>query len=70
MIKPNDVVTLHYTVSTQDGTDLDSSRDGDPMQVMLGSRFLIDGLEESLIGKEKGDQFFDALTQLDHIMSF
>lgn len=57
MIKLNDVVTLHYSVMTTDGTSIDSSRDGDPMQVMVGSRFLIDGLENALIGRDKGEIF-------------
>lgn len=57
MIKPNDVVTLHYAVSTHDGTLLDSSRDGEPMQVLLGSKFLIEGLEEAIIGRSAGDTF-------------
>jgi len=57
MIKLNDVISLHYSVYTHDGVQLDSSREGEPLLVLLGSRFLIDGLEEALIGKSSGDCF-------------
>lgn len=57
MIKLNDVVTLHYSVYTQDGVNLDTSRDGEPLLTMIGSRLLIEGLEKALLGKSKGDTF-------------
>jgi FKBP-type peptidyl-prolyl cis-trans isomerase SlyD len=57
MIKLNDVVTLHYSVYTQDGVNLDTSRDGEPLLAMIGSRLLIEGLEQAIIGKVKGDTF-------------
>jgi len=53
-ITSDSVVTLHYTVSTEDGTTLDSSA---PLVVLLGRRFLIEGLEDALIGKSKEDSF-------------
>lgn len=56
-ISQNSVVTLHYTVSTDDGTELDSSTGGQPLSALLGSRFLIAGLEEALQGKQAGDKF-------------
>ncbi|MFC3094739.1 peptidylprolyl isomerase [Alteromonas sediminis] len=57
MIKANDVISLHYSVYTHDGVQLDSSRESEPLLVLLGSRFLIEGLEEALIGKSEGDTF-------------
>lgn len=57
MIKLNDVVTLHYSVYTQDGVNLDTSRDGEPLLAMIGSRLLIEGLEQAIMGKAKGDTF-------------
>ncbi len=51
------VVTLHFTVSTTEGTQIDSSRDSDPMTVLQGSHYLIKGLEDELEGKAKGDAF-------------
>ncbi|NVK54627.1 MAG: peptidylprolyl isomerase [Alteromonadaceae bacterium] len=56
-ISPNSVVTLHYTVSTEDGTELDSSTGGEPLSALLGSRFLISGLEDALQGKSSGEKF-------------
>lgn len=58
MIISNDtVVTLHFTVSTTDGTQIDTSRDGDPMAVLQGSHYLIKGLEDAMEGKKAGDAF-------------
>lgn len=57
LINNNTVVTLHFTVSTADGTQIDSSRDGKPMVVLQGSHFLIEGLENELEGKTAGDTF-------------
>ena len=56
-ITSDSVVTLHYTVSTEDGTTLDSSEGKNPLVVLLGRRFLIEGLEDALMGNNKGDKF-------------
>ena len=56
-ITTDSVVTLHYTVSTEDGTTLDSSDGKKPLVVLLGRRFLIEGLEDALIGKTAGTKF-------------
>ncbi len=57
LISNNTVVTMHFTVSTADGMQIDSSRDGDPMVFLQGSHYLIQGLEDALEGKQKGDKF-------------
>ena len=51
------VVTLHFTVTTLDGTQIDSSRESEPMTVLQGSHYLIKGLEDELEGKVSGDAF-------------
>ncbi|QJR82086.1 peptidylprolyl isomerase [Alteromonas pelagimontana] len=56
-ITSDSVVTIHYKVSSEDGTELDSSFGKQPLTVLLGRRFLIEGLEEALMGKSKGDSF-------------
>ena len=61
-IANNTVVTKHYTVSTTDGTQIDSSRDGEPMVHLQGSQYLIQGLENALTDKVKGDSFVVAVT--------
>jgi FKBP-type peptidyl-prolyl cis-trans isomerase SlyD len=56
-ISEKTVVTLHFTVSSADGTQIDSSREGEPMVVLQGSHYLIQGLEDHLEGKQAGDKF-------------
>ncbi|HET7663194.1 MAG TPA: peptidylprolyl isomerase [Rhodanobacteraceae bacterium] len=50
------VITLHYDLST-DGEAVESSRKGEPMQVLLGRGFLIKGLEDAIDGHDAGDTF-------------
>jgi FKBP-type peptidyl-prolyl cis-trans isomerase SlyD len=57
LITENSVVTMHFTVSTQDGTQIDSSRDDQPMVYLQGSQYLIQGLEDALEGRTAGDKF-------------
>ena len=56
-ISENAVVTMHFTVSSIDGTQIDSSRDSEPMVHLQGSQYLIKGLEDELEGKQAGDKF-------------
>lgn len=56
-ITSNTVATIHFTVCSSDGTQIDSSRDGEPMVFLQGSHFLIQGLEDELEGKTGGDKF-------------
>jgi FKBP-type peptidyl-prolyl cis-trans isomerase SlyD len=56
-ITENTVVTIHFTVCSADGTQIDSSREGEPMVVLQGSHYLIQGLEDHLVGKKVGDKF-------------
>lgn len=57
LITKNSAVSMHYTVSSVDGVEIDSSRDGQPLSFIQGSQFLIPGLEDALEGKAVGDQF-------------
>ncbi|MBW8192073.1 peptidylprolyl isomerase [Neiella marina] len=50
------VVVMHYSVHAQD-TLLDSSLDGEPLQIICGHKQLIDGLEEALMGHSAGETF-------------
>lgn len=56
-IANNTVATIHFTVCSSDGTQIDSSRDSQPMVFLQGSHFLIQGLEDELEGKAAGDKF-------------
>jgi len=51
------VATIHFTVCSSDGTQIDSSRNGEPMVFLQGSHLLIQGLEDELEGKTVGDKF-------------
>ncbi len=53
-IDDNRVVTIHYTVTDNDGTVIDSSEDHDPLVYLHGSGGLISGLERELAGKSSG----------------
>ncbi|AWB67053.1 peptidylprolyl isomerase [Saccharobesus litoralis] len=56
-IANNSVVTLHYLVKDKEGTDIDSSFDGEPLVFLQGQGFLIKGLEEALTDRQAGEKF-------------
>ncbi len=51
------VVSLHYTLTNDQGETLDSSVDGEPLSYLHGAMGIIPGLEQKLVGKAVGDQF-------------
>jgi FKBP-type peptidyl-prolyl cis-trans isomerase SlyD len=51
------VVSFHYTISNQQGEELESSREKQPMSYLHGYRNIIKGLEEAMTGREEGEQF-------------
>ena len=57
-ISKNKVVSIHYTLTNNDGEVLDSSRErGVPLKYLQGHNNLIVGMEKGLEGKETGDKF-------------
>ena len=56
-ISNNQVVSIHYTLTNNDGEVLDSSKDADPLTYLHGAGNIIPGLENELAGKEVGDSF-------------
>lgn len=50
------VVTIHYTLSNDQGEVLDSSSGGEPMPYLHGHMNIIPGLEQELEGKKAGDK--------------
>lgn len=50
------VVTIHYTLTNDQGEVLDSSRDREPLVYLEGSQNIIGGLESALTEKSSGDQ--------------
>lgn len=51
------VVAIHYTLTDDQGQQLDSSRDQEPLTYLHGAQGLIPGLERELEGREIGDRF-------------
>ncbi len=47
---------MHFTLSLADGTVADSTRDGEPLQFVMGDGTLIEGLELVLYGLKAGDR--------------
>jgi FKBP-type peptidyl-prolyl cis-trans isomerase SlyD len=50
------VVSIHYTLTDDEGNELDSSSGRDPLSYLHGAQGLIPGLERELEGREAGDQ--------------
>ncbi|HKK06503.1 MAG TPA: peptidylprolyl isomerase [Gammaproteobacteria bacterium] len=55
-IGPRREVVMHYTVTLDDGTVADTSRDDDPLSFVVGDGSLIDSLERKLYGLRAGDK--------------
>jgi len=51
------VVFFHYTLSSDVGETIDSSREGDPMPYLHGAGNIVPGLERQLEGKPVGAAF-------------
>ena len=56
-IEDNSVVRFHYTVSESGQGRLESSRDSQPISVLVGHGNVIPGLEAALRGREAGESF-------------
>ncbi len=55
-IADNTAVSIHYTLTNDQGEVLDSSDGGDALVYLHGSGNIISGLEAALIGKKVGDK--------------
>lgn len=54
-IAANSVVSIHYTLTDDDGVQLDASPEGAPLVYLHGASNIIPGLENALEGKATGD---------------
>ncbi len=50
------VVSIHYTLTNDQGAELDSSRGGEPLQYLEGAGNIIPGLERELAQMKTGDK--------------
>ena len=55
LIGENLVVSMHYKLTDNDGTVIDSSEGAEPLTYLHGAGNIIPGLENALVGKVKGD---------------
>ena len=56
-ISNDKVVSIEYTLKNAEGTILDTSVGGAPLEYIHGRDYLITGLEKDLEGKEEGEEF-------------
>lgn len=49
-------IRLHYTITLEDGTEADSSRDGEPLEFALGDGTMLEALEDFLLGMRAGQR--------------
>jgi FKBP-type peptidyl-prolyl cis-trans isomerase SlyD len=54
-IAANTVVSFHYTLTDEEGSQLESSRGADPTAYLHGSNGIIKGLESQMTGRGEGD---------------
>ncbi len=50
------VVSIHYTLTAEDGSLIDSSEGSEPLNYLAGCGNIIPGLEKALMGLEVGDK--------------
>jgi len=56
-IENNVVVRFHYIVAEAGDVEVENSRIGDPVAILIGHKNIIPGVENALIGHEAGDRF-------------
>jgi FKBP-type peptidyl-prolyl cis-trans isomerase SlyD len=56
-IEDNSVVRFHYSVSESGQGRIESSRESQPLSILVGHGNIIPGLEEAFRGHEAGDSF-------------
>lgn len=54
-VESGDTVQVHYTVMLEDGEVVDSSLEGEPLEVTLGQNQVIPGFEQALLDMKVGD---------------
>lgn len=58
-------VAIHYTLTDDAGTEIDSSVGSQPLGYVHGNGYLIPGLEKELEGKQPGDKFTAVIQPAD-----
>lgn len=55
MIKVGDLVTLEYTLYSEEGAELDSSKGLAPLSFVMGDKQILPALENALLGLQAGE---------------
>jgi FKBP-type peptidyl-prolyl cis-trans isomerase SlyD len=56
-ITNNTAVTIHYTLTSDNGEEIDTTRGNEPLVYLHGNGSIIIGLEKALTNKNTGDKF-------------
>ena len=64
-IEKDTVVSIHYTLTDNDGNQLDSSNEQGPLVYLQGHQNIIPGLEKELEGKVTGDKLTAKVAPVD-----
>ena len=64
-IEKDRVVRFHYTVSEVGQEPIESSRDREPLAILIGHNNIIPGLEKAMEGREAGDSFKASVSAAD-----
>lgn len=51
------VVTFHYDLFNENGDELETTRDVDPLLALIGANNVAPGLEKAMIGRSAGESF-------------
>ena len=54
-IQYNSQVTLSYQLLLEDGTEVEASEQGEPLECVIGDGTLTDGMEQALLERQPGD---------------
>lgn len=64
-IEAGTVVRFHYTLRSEEGKELESSRGSEPSTYLHGANNVIRGLESAMAGREAGDVFSASIPPLE-----
>ena len=56
VVKKDDKIKIHYTVSLKDGTVFDRSKEGKPLEFTVGSEQMPRGLDQAVIGMKLNER--------------
>ena len=54
-VKPGDKVHIHYSGTTLDGSEFETTFDKEPFEMVLGETKIIKGIEKAVLGMREGE---------------